>query len=113
MALKDGPITPRQARIIELASAGMRQNEIARKLEVSYPVIRMEVTAIVQKFKADSSGQVYALHARAEAYLSAAELIETGRPLHPESDEVDNHVWHVLTGLACILRERAAALLPK
>lgn len=113
MALKDGPLTPRQVRIIGLASGGLRQNEIARQLDVSYPVVRMEVQAIIHKFKAESSGQTYAMYARAEAYLSAAQLLEDARPLHPEDDDMDAHVWHVLDGIAETLRDRAAALLPK
>lgn len=114
MGIKDGPLTERQTKIIELASSGKRQNEIAKEIDASYPVVRMEVNAVIHKFGADSSGQVYALYATARAYREAADLIDKASVEHPCGDGVaEDHADHVLTGLAKILRERAERLLPK
>ena len=114
MGIKDGPLTERQTQIIELASSGLRQNEIAKEIDTSYPVVRMEVNAVIHKFGADSSGQVYALYATARAYQEAADLLDKASRAHPERDGVaEDHADHVLAGLAEILRERAERLLPK
>ena len=113
VSIKDGPLTPRQAAIVGHIAAGMRHKEIARKLGTTLGVVRTETQNITRKYGAETSTQALAMHSRAEAYLSAAELLEADAPqLLDNGDDVDSHVAHVLMGLAKILRDRATALLP-
>lgn len=113
MTIKDGPLTPRQAVIVGHIAAGMRHKEIATQVGVTLGVVRQEALNITRKYGAETSAQALAMHSRAEAYLVAAELIEADVPqLRRNDDHVDDHVAHVLTGLAEILRNRAAAILP-
>jgi len=112
MTIKDGPLTFRQAAIVGHIAAGMRHKEIAKKVGVTLGVVRQEALNITRKYGAETSAQALAMHSRAEAYLLAAELIEADVKAHPGG----GHEWHaneLLTGLAKILRNRAAAILPK
>lgn len=75
MTIKDGPLTTRQVRIIELVSQGMRHKEIASKFGMSLAVVRQEVTTVTHKMGASTSHQAVALYARAQAFMDAATFV--------------------------------------
>lgn len=124
VSIKEGPLTERQIHILNHLRAGKRHEEIAPMLApapgyssipqaVTVSVVKQECQHIRVKFGTSTVMQAVSLWSMAQAYREAATLIDADRPLHPESDEVDGHVWHVLTGLSKILRERADRLTPR
>lgn len=108
-----GPLTRRQTQVMDLLLDDRRQTEVATTLGVSAPYVSEEAQIASRKLKARTTNGGVANYATAKAYIQAAELIEASRPTEPEGDDVDNHVWHVLTGIARTLRERAGRLLPQ
>lgn len=113
MTVRKGPLSPRQARILDGMAAGQRHKEIATTQGLTLGVVRYEAMNAVRKFGAESTAQAMAMQGRAEAYIAAAELLEADIPQLERNGGVDEHVAHVLDGLARTLRDRAAALLPK
>lgn len=107
-----GPLTRRQTQVMDLLLDDRRQTEVAAALSVSPPYVSEEAQLAVRKLKARTLNGGVAAYATAKAYLEAAELIETSRPEQSEG-AADDHVWHVLTGIARTLRERAGRLLPR
>lgn len=70
------------------------------------------VSAAVAKMGCRRTGQALGYYATHLAYLEAASVLEAAKIRDPLGD-VEDHVNHVLDGLASILRARAAALLPQ
>lgn len=122
--ITEGPLTVRQKKILEAVSLGHSHDKIARDLTreaqaeepsarpVTRPVVSMDLRNIRKKLACANSAQAAARFATRRAYLAAAELLELGKPPYPAPGSVDEHVCHVLDGLADVLRERAAQLLP-
>lgn len=104
MTIKDGPLTERQERILELLAKGDRHKQIASKLRVTIPVIRMETRVIVTKFGAQTTAQALAKYATGTAYRNAAAQVLSGRIAQPV-DETEEHVNHVLEGIAALFRD--------
>ena len=105
-----GPLTPRQTQMMDLRAAGHRQTEVARILGITPQHVSTEVLIAVSKTGARSPGGAVARYAQAAAYRDAAKLLERGLFENPGGSE--KAVNSVLEGMAAILRERAAKLLP-
>lgn len=128
VTIKDGPLTERQTDIIERVIEGKRHKEIAsivtyhlqraddpepvRFVGCHLGVVRQEVTNITQKMGAKTSAQAVAKYATAIAYRNAAAQVLSVRTPNPDN-EVDEHVNHVLEGIAHLFQDWAAQRLPK
>lgn len=110
--IRSGPLTPRQFEVLAAVSLGEPYQAIAHRMGKSRQVITNDVGFAAKKMGARSSREAVAKYATYLAYNRAAELLRTSKVPVP-IDEAEEHVNHVLEGLAAILSERAAALLPK
>lgn len=108
----DGPLSGVQVKILDRLLLGERQKEMAADMGSSEQYVSAELSLAASKLQARTAAQAAALWATANAYREAADLIDSQRPLQPDN-KVDQHVDHVLAGLADLLRTRADRLSPK
>lgn len=109
-----GPLSPLQATILDRLMAGERQQTLAKELGFSESYISGETSLCTAKLRARTTAHACTLYATAKAYREAADLLDQSSRAHLQEDGIaEDHANHILTGLAGILRERAAALLPK
>lgn len=107
-----GPFTPVQQFVLMGLVQGKTQREIATETGVRESYVSAELAIARQKMNCSTTAHAVSTMATALAYLQAAKLIEADVKAHPAS----GHEWYaneLLAGLAKILRDRAAALLPK
>lgn len=104
-----GPLTPRQAQMMDLQASGLRQTEIAQTMFISVQHVSAELGIIAAKLGARSPVGAVKSWSQAAAYREAAELLDSGTYENPEGSE--KAVNAVLNGMAAILRDRAAKLL--
>lgn len=108
----NGPLTDRQTDILDAFADGLRGMQIATRLGVSVPLVRREVMHITAKLKADTFTQATRIYATAQAYRNAAAQVRGGRIWSPVG-ETEEHVNHVLNGIADLFDDWAAQRLPK
>lgn len=111
-SIRRGAITARQFSILSALVVGERYDEIAARMFVSRQIITNDVTFVARKMGCKTSREAVARYATYLAYNRAAEMLRSGKVPVPV-DEAEAHVNHVLEGMAAVLTERAAALLPK
>jgi len=109
---REGPFTDRQIQILDALIAGLRHRSIARELEVSESTTRNEMTNCGIKMGLDTSAQVFAVYSRAKTFQEAADLVRKDLVWSPKT-RTDEHINHVLGGLADLFEKHAAALMPK
>lgn len=107
-----GPFTERQERIVEGLMEGLTLKEIARRTGISLSTVGQENTTIIRKMKSRKVSQAVGIYAYAEAYRNAAAQVLSVRVPAPDN-EVDEHVNHVLEGIAHLFQDWAAQRLPK
>lgn len=107
-----GPLTERQSTVLQGIASGRRYAQIAQDTCMSVSTVKLEASNITAKFGAGTVAQAVSHWTTANAYTTAAEMLEGGRIRWPQ-DEAEGHVNHVLTGMAGELRARAFRLLPK
>ena len=107
-----GPLTPRQFDILSAVATGELYQSIAHRMGKSRQVITNDMGYATQKMGAKTTREAIARYATYLAYNRAAEMLRSNK-LPVPIDETEEHVNHVLEGLANILTGRAAALLPK
>lgn len=112
MTIRTGPLTERQRQILEDTIEGLTQKEIARKRSVSLTVVGQDGMYAVRKFGARKITGAVAIYARYQAYHAAADKLEGARISSPLG-EAEEHVNHVLLGLAAELRKTGDRLLPQ
>lgn len=110
--IKEGPFTPRQERIIDYVTEGKRHKEIASLTGIGLSVVRQETITITHKMGATTSAQAVATYATAIAYRNAAAQVLSVRVPDPDN-ETEEHVNHVLEGIAKLFQDWAAQRLPK
>lgn len=110
-----GPFTPVQQSVLMGLVQGKSQREIAVELGVRESYVSAELSIARQKMHCATTAHAVSTMATALAYLSAAELLEEGMVPEdtPGLDDGEIHANHVVAGLAKILRDRSAALLPQ
>lgn len=114
LPIDSGPLTERQITLIGHVRAGLRYRAVARELGISEVLVRREAVAIVHKLRCTTITQAIGVYATAQAYLRAADQLDTTSRTHPEQDGVaEDHVNHVLMGLANEYRAAAARLIPQ
>lgn len=107
-----GRLTRRQEKMLDLLIAGHRQKDIHTLIPVSASSVRNESTFIQRKLGSKTLQQATARYERARAYLQAAEMLRKGIIASPQ-DATEEHVNHVLEGMATVLVDHARRILPK
>lgn len=102
MRTSTGPLTDRQEVILDHLKQGLRHKEIAARTGVTLCVVRYDAHLITKKLEAGSTAQAVHKHSTAKAFKNAAAQILAARVPVPV-DEVEEHVNHVLEGLAALL----------
>jgi DNA-binding CsgD family transcriptional regulator len=114
LPIDNGPLTERQTAIIGHVRAGLRYRKIAEQIGISEVLVRREVVAITRKLRATTLQQAIGIYATAMAYRQVALMLDNASRAHPEEDgTAEDHVDHVLTGMAEVCRTAAARLLPQ
>lgn len=114
LPIDNGPLTERQTVIISHVRAGLRYRKVAEQIGISEVLVRREVVAITRKLRATTFQQAICLYTMAMAYRGVADMLDATSRAHLEQDGVaEDHVNHVLMGLANVYRYRAARLLPQ
>lgn len=108
----DGPLTLREFNVLARVAEGETHAEIASSLNLSRGYISEQMTVAVSKVRAKSSHQACAVYGRYTAYRLAADRLVDVRIKEP-LDGAEEHVNHVLDGMAADLRARAARLIPR
>lgn len=106
-----GPLTELQRDILLRLVNGERQKEIAKELGYSEAHVSQENCLAAMKMGVRTTAAAVARYRSYLTYLEAADMIDGGR-IPIVLTDADDHVNHVLTGIAQAVRERAERLLP-
>jgi DNA-binding CsgD family transcriptional regulator len=109
----EGPLTERQLTVLDGLTTGLRHAEISKTHGINLTVVRQEAAAIVRKMRCSTSAHAVAVYSQAVTYRSVAKRLRDGMIRDAQGFVTDEHVNHVLDGLALIYEERAASRLPK
>jgi DNA-binding CsgD family transcriptional regulator len=112
MSNKTGPLTKRQMIVLDHLLLGKRHAEIAKDTGISLMVVRQEVSFVTAKMGAGTSTGAAGQYATARAYAATAARLLAGRIPAPVGD-AEEHVNHVLEGLATIFQQKSDTLLPR
>jgi DNA-binding CsgD family transcriptional regulator len=112
-AIRKGPLTPLQSRILALLAEGRTQAQAAEELTLSRQYISEHACAAAHKFGVPTTAAAVARYSSYMAYLGAADKIQLFGLIKDPVDPAEEHANHVVEGLAVMLRERAAKLLPE
>ena len=112
MTAETGPLTERQKLILDDTIEGLTQKEIARKRGLTLATVGRDNMLTVFKFNARKTAQAVATYSTAIAYQNAAAQVLSVRVVNP-ADETEEHVNHVLEGIASLFQDWAAQRLPK
>lgn len=107
-----GPLSKTQVLVLDGMATGDDQRAIANRLNFSRGYISACMSGAVAKLNVRSSWEAVALWTRAKAYIDAAKILERSITKGPGEMVDEDPVNNVLLGLASILRERAAAIIP-
>lgn len=105
-----GPLNELQKRILEGMAAGKTQTVIAREVGRSRGYVSECMSGAVAKMGVDSSWQAVNRWCTYVAYRNAAAQIRSVKTHTPHLDE---HVNHVLEGIADLFQDWADQRLPK
>lgn len=109
---RTGPLSELQHKMIRSLLAGRTHAEAGAENGKGATHTSNIVSAAVAKMGCRRTGQALGHYATHLAYLEAADLLLTAKIPDPLGD-AEEHVNHVLDGLAGTLRERADRLLPQ
>lgn len=112
MSIKDGPLTERQTRILELLQGGKRHKDITRLTGMGPTVVRQEAVNIINKLGSTTTAQAVSTYATATAYRNAGAQVLSVRIKDPV-DATEEHVNHVLEGIAALFQSWSHNRLPK
>lgn len=107
----NGPLSPVQRQVMNGLLRGERQKDMAEELGCSEAHVSDELYVARCKLKADTTPEAAGRMSEALTYLRAAKMVEVVKILHP-ADRAEEHVNHVLDGLATEYRNLAAKILP-
>lgn len=107
-----GELSPIQVQTLKLLASGLDHREVAERIGRSRVSVTQNGGAIVAKMGARNTAHAVAIYSRYEAYHSAAAQLERARLPSPLG-EAEEHVNHVLEGLAAALRATGDRLLPR
>lgn len=109
--VKEGPLTAQQIEILDAVSQGKTHGEVGRQFNRTRAWTSQHMMSVVAKMKARNSAEAIAIYSRHKAYLDVADMLLAARVRHPV-DAAEDHVNHVLTGLAETYRAAARNMLP-
>jgi DNA-binding CsgD family transcriptional regulator len=106
-----GPLNHRQREILAYVAAGKTHKWTAEKIGVSRVCVSENMRIAVRKLNCANASEAIGRWGEYRSYRRAAQMLEGASKGHP-LDRVEQHVNHVLAGLAKILRDRADLLIP-
>lgn len=107
-----GPLTDREFLVLKRVAEGETHGDIAESLELSRGYISEQMSSAVSKVGCHNSHQACSAFGRYTAYHAVAILVDRHKIKEP-IDSIEDHVNHVLDGLAAELRATAARLIPR
>ena len=107
-----GPLTERQTRILDHMTNGHRYQKIGSLMGLTVHQVKLEAHAIIRKMGTKTAQEALAQYATARAYRNAAAQVRSGKVWSPV-DETEEHVNHVLDGIADLLRDWHDMRIPK
>lgn len=108
---KTGPLTAQQIEILDAVAGGKTHGAVAREMGRSRAWASNHMVSIVAKMSARNSAEAIAVYTRQKAFMDVADMLLAARVRHPV-DAADDHLNHVLTGLAETYRAAARNMLP-
>lgn len=109
---KEGPLTAQQIEILDAVSSGKTHGVVARQYGMTRGWVSNHMVSVVAKMKTRNSAESIAIYTRHKAFLDVADMLLAARVRHPV-DAAEDHVNHVLTGLAETYRAAARNMLPE
>lgn len=107
-----GPLTDRQTDILDYMAKGHRYQKIGTLMGLTLAQVKMEAHALIKKMGAHTAQHALATYATAQAYRNAAAQVRSGKIWAPDN-EVDEHVNHVLDGIADLFKDWSDQRMPK
>lgn len=107
-----GPLNAVQVQILKLLADGLEHKEVAERVGQSRVSVSENVRTAAMKMDVSTSTAAVARYSRCQAYYGAADQVFRALVPNPNGPE-DEHVNHVLEGLAAALRATGDRLLPQ
>lgn len=107
-----GTLTERQTDILDYMAKGHRYQKIGTLMGLSVHQVKLEAHALIKKMGAQTAAHALATYATAQAYSNAAAQVRSGKIWAP-GGEVDEHVNHVLDGIADLFKDWSDQRMPK
>lgn len=110
--IERGPFTERQISVISHLRSGLRQYQVATRLNVTVGTIRRESQIIVRKMKTDTLAGALVKYGEGTAYRDAAAKLREA-VVYGTDDETETHANHVLCGIADLFDHEHDLRMPK